>query len=42
MLVSSCVGKVINIKRLEEAITSINGWYMERGLFGIVSALFTP
>jgi outer membrane protein insertion porin family len=41
MLVSSCVGKVINIKRLEEAITSINGWYMERGLFGIVSDIDT-
>ncbi|CAD5332174.1 unnamed protein product [Arabidopsis thaliana] len=35
------VGKVINIKRLEEAITSINGWYMERGLFGIVSDIDT-
>uniref|UniRef100_M4CDG9 Outer envelope protein 80, chloroplastic n=1 Tax=Brassica campestris TaxID=3711 RepID=M4CDG9_BRACM len=34
-------GKVINIKRLEEAITSINGWYMERGLFGIVSDVDT-
>ncbi|KFK26193.1 hypothetical protein AALP_AA8G214700 [Arabis alpina] len=34
-------GKVINIKRLEEAITSINGWYMERGLFGIVSDIDT-
>ncbi|CAN8252362.1 unnamed protein product [Cochlearia groenlandica] len=34
-------GKVINIKKLEEAITSINGWYMERGLFGIVSDIDT-
>ncbi|XP_010493038.1 PREDICTED: outer envelope protein 80, chloroplastic-like [Camelina sativa] len=34
-------GKMINIKRLEEAITSINGWYMERGLFGIVSDIDT-
>lgn len=34
-------GKVINIKRLEEAITSINSWYMERGLFGIVSDVDT-
>ncbi|GLT82202.1 hypothetical protein SLE2022_006070 [Rubroshorea leprosula] len=30
-------GKVVNVKRLDEVITSINGWYMERGLFGLVS-----
>lgn len=30
-------GKVVNIRRLDEVITSINGWYMERGLFGLVS-----
>lgn len=30
-------GKVINIRRLDEVISSINGWYMERGLFGLVS-----
>ncbi|KAJ4827882.1 Outer envelope protein 80, chloroplastic [Turnera subulata] len=30
-------GKVVNLKRLDEVITSINGWYMERGLFGLVS-----
>ncbi|KAI4386261.1 hypothetical protein MLD38_004207 [Melastoma candidum] len=30
-------GKVINIRRLDEVINSINGWYMERGLFGLVS-----
>ncbi|KAI3449943.1 hypothetical protein Pfo_006608 [Paulownia fortunei] len=30
-------GKVVNIRRLDEVISSINGWYMERGLFGMVS-----
>ncbi|CAK7339322.1 unnamed protein product [Dovyalis caffra] len=30
-------GKVVNIKHLDEVISSINGWYMERGLFGMVS-----
>lgn len=39
LLVSSCAGKVVNLKRLDEVINSINGWYMERGLFGLVSAL---
>ncbi|CAN8300689.1 unnamed protein product [Cochlearia groenlandica] len=34
-------GKVINIKRLEEAITSINGWYTEHGRLGIVSDIDT-
>ncbi|KAG2674967.1 hypothetical protein I3843_13G143100 [Carya illinoinensis] len=32
-------GKVINLRRLDEAISSINGWYMERGLFALVSAV---
>ncbi|KAG6787671.1 hypothetical protein POTOM_003714 [Populus tomentosa] len=36
-LASSCAGKVVNIKHLDEVINSINGWYMERGLFGMVS-----
>lgn len=35
-LVSSCAGKVVNIKQLDEVISSINSWYMERGLFGMV------
>ncbi|XVE60025.1 hypothetical protein DITRI_Ditri05aG0093600 [Diplodiscus trichospermus] len=39
LLVSSCAGKVINLKRLDEVINSINGWYMERGLFGLVSGV---
>lgn len=39
-LVSSCAGKVVNIRRLDEVINSINGWYMERGLFGLVSVLY--
>ncbi|CAN0902108.1 Outer envelope protein 80, chloroplastic [Linum grandiflorum] len=32
-------GKVVNIRRLDDAITSVNGWYMERGLFGLVSGV---
>ncbi|KDO61303.1 hypothetical protein CISIN_1g008548mg [Citrus sinensis] len=32
-------GKIINIRRLDEVITSINGWYMEHGLFGLVSGV---
>lgn len=32
-------GKVVNIRRLDEVINSINGWYMERGLFGMVSGV---
>lgn len=30
-------GKIVNIRRLDEVISSINGWYVERGLFGMVS-----
>ena len=37
ILVSSYAGKVVNIRRLDEVINSINGWYVERGLFGMVS-----
>ncbi|XP_012472982.1 outer envelope protein 80, chloroplastic [Gossypium raimondii] len=29
-------GKVVNLKRLDQVISSINGWYMDRGLFGLV------
>ncbi|XP_014498071.1 outer envelope protein 80, chloroplastic [Vigna radiata var. radiata] len=32
-------GKIINLRRLDEAISSINNWYMERGLFAMVSAV---
>ncbi|XP_021728959.1 outer envelope protein 80, chloroplastic-like isoform X1 [Chenopodium quinoa] len=32
-------GKVVNIRHLDEVIESINGWYMERGLFGMVSGV---
>lgn len=35
---SSVAGKVVNIRRLDDVITSINDWYNERGLFGMVSA----
>lgn len=30
-------GKIVNIRRLDEVIGSINGWYTDRGLFGMVS-----
>ncbi|XWS28278.1 hypothetical protein CRYUN_Cryun25bG0053000 [Craigia yunnanensis] len=32
-------GKVVNRKHLDEVINSINGWYMERGLYGLVSGV---
>ncbi|XP_071914444.1 outer envelope protein 80, chloroplastic-like isoform X2 [Coffea arabica] len=32
-------GKVVNIRRLDDVINSINGWYMERGLFGMVYSM---
>ncbi|CAL1409592.1 unnamed protein product [Linum trigynum] len=32
-------GKVVNVRRLDDAITAVNGWYMERGLFGLVSGV---
>ncbi|KAL0389349.1 UNVERIFIED_CONTAM: Outer envelope protein 80, chloroplastic [Sesamum calycinum] len=32
-------GKVVNIRRLDEVMSSIDGWYMERGLFGMVSGV---
>ncbi|XP_051118804.1 outer envelope protein 80, chloroplastic [Andrographis paniculata] len=32
-------GKVVNIRHLDEIIKSIDGWYMERGLFGMVSGV---
>ncbi|KAM0932349.1 putative bacterial surface antigen (D15), POTRA domain, surface antigen D15 [Dioscorea sansibarensis] len=32
-------GKIVNIRRLDEVINSINGWYIERGLFGLVSSI---
>ncbi|KAL4591460.1 hypothetical protein LXL04_004426 [Taraxacum kok-saghyz] len=32
-------GKIVNIRRLDQVISSINGWYMERGLFGLVSGM---
>lgn len=38
-MVSSCAGKVVNLKRLDQVISSINGWYMDHGLFGLVSVL---
>ncbi|KAM3227957.1 hypothetical protein ACQJBY_059604 [Aegilops geniculata] len=30
-------GKIINIRHLDQVIKSINGWYQERGLTGMVS-----
>lgn len=38
---SSYAGKVVNVKRLDEVINSIDNWYMERGLFGMVSFLLS-
>ncbi|XP_031114447.1 outer envelope protein 80, chloroplastic [Ipomoea triloba] len=32
-------GKIVNIRRLDEIISSINGWYMDRGLIGMVSGI---
>ncbi|TYH04593.1 hypothetical protein ES288_A08G019200v1 [Gossypium darwinii] len=32
-------GKVVNLKRLGQVISSINGWYMDRGIFGLVSGV---
>ncbi|XP_050941017.1 outer envelope protein 80, chloroplastic isoform X2 [Cucumis melo] len=32
-------GKVVNLRHLDEVISSINSWYGERGLFGRVSAV---
>ncbi|KAM7497208.1 hypothetical protein LguiA_021622 [Lonicera macranthoides] len=32
-------GKVVNIRRLDQVIESINEWYMERGLFGMVQGV---
>ncbi|KAL8468625.1 hypothetical protein ACS0TY_031718 [Phlomoides rotata] len=32
-------GKIVNIRRLDEVISSIDSWYMERGLFGMVSGV---
>ncbi|KAL7594668.1 hypothetical protein Lser_V15G29136 [Lactuca serriola] len=32
-------GKIVNIRQLDHVINSINGWYMERGLFGLVSGI---
>lgn len=30
---------MVNLRRLDEVISSINGWYMDRGLFGLVSGI---
>ncbi|KAL9997513.1 hypothetical protein Hdeb2414_s0619g00925361 [Helianthus debilis subsp. tardiflorus] len=30
-------GKTLHIRLSDDVISSINGWYMERGLFGLVS-----
>ncbi|KAL5697521.1 Outer envelope protein 80 [Ranunculus cassubicifolius] len=32
-------GKIVNIRHLNEVIHSIDGWYRDRGLFGLVSDL---
>lgn len=38
-LMSSCAGKIVNLRHLDEVISSINSWYGERGLFGRVCSL---
>ncbi|KAK9170168.1 hypothetical protein Syun_002308 [Stephania yunnanensis] len=38
-MLSSYAGKVVNVRRLNDVIQSIDGWYRERGLFGLVSDL---
>ncbi|MQL94287.1 hypothetical protein Taro_026945 [Colocasia esculenta] len=30
-------GKVVNVRHLNEVVNSVNGWYADRGLFGLVS-----
>ncbi|CAH9072275.1 unnamed protein product [Cuscuta europaea] len=32
-------GKIVNIRRVDEIINSINGWFMDRGLIGMVSGI---
>ncbi|KAK9156995.1 hypothetical protein Scep_003569 [Stephania cephalantha] len=39
IVLSSYAGKVVNVRRLNDVIQSIDGWYRERGLFGLVSDL---
>lgn len=34
--ISSFAGKIVNIRHLDQAIKSINGWYQDRGLTGLV------
>ena len=34
-------GKVINVQRLNKVLDTLNGWYMERGLFAQVRMLIT-
>lgn len=36
-LLSSYAGKIVNIRHLDQVIKSINGWYQDRGLTGLVS-----
>ncbi|KAM7258020.1 hypothetical protein ACFE04_013761 [Oxalis oulophora] len=31
------MGKIVNIRRFDEIVTSINRWYMEHGILGVVS-----
>lgn len=34
--VLQCAGKIINIRHLDQVIKSVNGWYQDRGLTGLV------
>lgn len=35
----SYAGKIISIQHLDQVIKSVNGWYQERGLIGLVSVV---
>lgn len=37
----SYAGKVVNVRHLNDVVNSVNGWYAENGLFGLVSACST-
>lgn len=42
MFLSSYAGQIVNIRHLDQVINSINGWYQERGLTGLVGEVNSP
>lgn len=42
MFLSSYAGQIVNIRHLDRVINSINGWYQERGLTGLVGEVNPP